>query len=553
LLERLLQKDVKKRITLDEVKRHAWILRDMADPEGWLRRTRVDHDSLSPTEDEARSAISSVRFRWTNTRLVKGISSLVRNVRTSRSRRAPPTQLRTPHEKERDYKDVGTRSAPQSHLARHKSAAAAIGSREKGKEVMSQQHHPQPQRVSPRAETSSSASMKSSQTAKSSTFEPFAMWGAGSSSVPGRKSRRNSSNSSPALAIDSLQVSSLTVPNRGPSRVGSPQPLTPSSAYGTSYSASQLPSPVSDPSPSQRTPPERPLSRISNLVMRWLGKSPTPVGSSAASTYSRGPSPHHLASTLSLVPTSGTLAPSSLAAMGSVSVGAATGRQVVRHDLTVRRSEDAFHHMRGRYSSGSGEPLTNAMRAASWGEVRPSEDLTSLYSGERMDDALDQDTMLLGAGGVAQSPISSLPTGSGVLSTVSSSISLGPPVLSAAQALLLARTDNNTDPPALPSAPDPAAQDRQRLSQYRISHHQSTSPLARPSYSRGETSGTAVTNYSSSEESEDLCIGQRTPSELDYHPTNLQRSTSQMYREEDEASSDDSEEHARPLEAYYCP
>ena len=407
-----------------------------------------------------------------------------------------------------------------------------------------QPRRPSPRRITNRGETSSTGSMKSSQTTKSSTFEPFAMWGGAPS---GRKSRRNSSsNSTPALAIDSLQVSSLTVPPRGPSRVGSPQPLTPNSACGTSYSASQLPSPVSDPSPSQPSPPERPLSRLRNAIMGWLGKSPTPGGSSAASTYSRGPSPQE-ASTSSLVPMSATLAPSSLAAAGSVSVGTAMGKQVVRRDLTVRRSEDAFHHMRGRRSSSGGEPLSFAMRAASWGEMRPSEDLTSLYSGERVEDALDQDTMLLGAGGVAQSPVSSLPTGSGVLSNVSSSVSLGPPVLSAAQALLLARTDNT--PPELPSAPDPAAQDLQRQSQYRSAHHQhTTSPLARPSLNRGESSrATAVYSSSSSSSGDsddgDLSAGRRTPS----YRTDLQRSTSQMYREEDDESSD-SEGGQVPLE-----
>ncbi|THH29612.1 hypothetical protein EUX98_g4585 [Antrodiella citrinella] len=237
LLEKLLEKEVTKRITLDEVKRHPWILRDMANPEKWLLTTEVK-DPLTTTESETRSAISSVRFRWSDTRLVRGISSLVRNVRTSRSRKAPPTLLRTVDEPAREkYKDVGVRSAPQAHLARHKSAAAGIGTRDKGKEVMSQ-----PRRVSPRNETASNASMRSSQT-KTSTFEPFAMWAAGNPSGSGRKSRRNSSSSTPALAIDSLQVSSLTVPRRGSSRVGSPQPLTPNSAYGTSYSASQVPSP----------------------------------------------------------------------------------------------------------------------------------------------------------------------------------------------------------------------------------------------------------------------------------------------------------------------
>ncbi|KZT67426.1 kinase-like protein, partial [Daedalea quercina L-15889] len=39
LLVGLLEKDARKRITLDQVKRHPWILHDMQDPEQWLRET----------------------------------------------------------------------------------------------------------------------------------------------------------------------------------------------------------------------------------------------------------------------------------------------------------------------------------------------------------------------------------------------------------------------------------------------------------------------------------------------------------------------------------
>ena len=382
----------------------------MENPEAWIRATRVDQDSLSPTELETKTAVSSVIFRWTDTRIIKGLSSFVKNVRSKRTA-ASSSRVRGSAD-EKDYSNrVGTRSAPNTQLSRHKSAAATMGTRDnsthnRGKEVMSHQAHPQPRRVSPRAETSSTASMKSSHTNKSATFEPFAMWGAGSSGS-GRKSRRNSNtketsthtsshssttsmpHGAPALAIDSLQVSSLTVPSgRGPSRVGSPQPLTPNSAGGTSSSTSQIPSPVSDPSPSQPTPPERPTSRLSNFLGRMFGKgkdsgngtgstagsqnnssnaTPTAGSSEAASMYSRGPSPQE-ASTSSLVPMSTTLAPFFSVAT-AVGVGRGTGvgrgssvsrvlsttleRQAARRDLTGRRSEDAFHQVRGRQSEGS--------------------------------------------------------------------------------------------------------------------------------------------------------------------------------------------------------
>lgn len=462
----------------------------------------------------------------------------MRNVRSSRSRRAPSSRLR--ESEEYADKDVGTQSAPNTRLTRHKSTSAVVNvpGQDKGKHTASQQV---PRRVSPRAEPSSSASLKNA--SHRSTFEPFAMWGPGGASIAGsgRKSRRGSSNGSPVLALDSLQV-----PYRGPPRVGSPQPPTPNSTGGTSYPASQVSSPVSEQSPSQPTPPERPLSRLSSLVMRWLGRNtPTP---SSTSAYSAGPSPQKT-STSSLVPVSSvTLAQSSSTVAAFASVGSAAGRQI-RRDLMVRRSEDAFQQLKSRQSNGSEEPLSLAMRAASWGEVRPSEDLTSLYSGEKGEEALDQETMLLGAGGVAQSPVLSIPTGSGVLSTVSSSVSLGPPILSAAQALLLSRRENNTEPP---SVSDPASHDLQRQCQYRPHHQHTMSPLAQSAIDRGEFHRNP--SYSSSlldEESDEGSPGQRTPSELNYHHqhnrANLQRNTSLRYREEDEESSDSEEENI-PLE-----
>ncbi|KAH8100863.1 kinase-like domain-containing protein [Cristinia sonorae] len=178
LLQKLLEKDVKKRITLDDVKRHPWIIRDMANADDWLRYTRVGQDSLSPTEHETRSAISSVRFRWSDTRLMKGISSIVKTVRVPRVRRVPSSRLREAAEAKeyKKYKDVGTRSAPQAHMSRHKSTTAVIDGRGKAKEVTSHVE-PQPRRQAPRAETSSMASVKSSQT-RTSSIVPFSSWAA---------------------------------------------------------------------------------------------------------------------------------------------------------------------------------------------------------------------------------------------------------------------------------------------------------------------------------------------------------------------------------------
>lgn len=179
-------------------------------------------------------------------------------------------------------------------------------------------------------------------------------------------------------------------------------------------------------------------------------------------------------------------------------------------DLSARRSEDAFRQRQQQFSL--------AMRAASWGEVGEyarmpgdeEQDRGSLYSGgDRGEEPLDADVLLVGAGGVAQSPVPSVP--SGVLSTVSSTVSLGPPVLSAAQALLQ-RVEAVETPP---SVSDPAVQDPNVIRQYHRLH--AMSPLAQ--------------SLRGSEDEE---------SEEDGQP-----GMSELYREDDEES--ESEENA-PLE-----
>ncbi|KAH9970563.1 kinase-like domain-containing protein [Lactifluus volemus] len=65
LLERLLEKDMSKRITLDEVKRHRWFLRDIPDRDRWVRETLPDNKVISAiTEDAISDAVSPLRFRW---------------------------------------------------------------------------------------------------------------------------------------------------------------------------------------------------------------------------------------------------------------------------------------------------------------------------------------------------------------------------------------------------------------------------------------------------------------------------------------------------------
>ncbi|KAF9232951.1 kinase-like domain-containing protein [Melanogaster broomeanus] len=99
LLDKFLQKDVRKRITLDNAKRYPWFLNDILNPEEWLRQTSPSrNDIVVVTENETRTAMTTARFTWGwHRRLTNRISSLFRNVRTPR-----PSSSRNPHD---DYDD----------------------------------------------------------------------------------------------------------------------------------------------------------------------------------------------------------------------------------------------------------------------------------------------------------------------------------------------------------------------------------------------------------------------------------------------------------------
>ncbi|KAI0925686.1 hypothetical protein AcW1_008060 [Taiwanofungus camphoratus] len=483
LLQLLLEKDVKKRITLDQVKRHPWILRDIADSQEWLRETQLDRQSsLEPTPDETSSAMSLVRFRWSS-RLTNRISLLLRNVRPQRSFWSSAAR-----NSDDEYKDVGVRSVPDDiRLSRHRSTTGAIHrhqsrDRDRDRDLRDKNK----QRLSQRVDISRNKS-SADVSARSKNFEPYASGTAGPSSMTGSAPKRRRGSFPSKIPETMLQVPK-------PRRIGSPQPSPQSSSPGGEQSG-------------QQSPEERPRSRLSLSWMRNLR------GSKQASY---GPSPHE--------------------ATTSAAVRRSRSGRAARERL-ARRSEDAFNSATPSRRSTTSGRLSLAMRAASWGEVaeyaRPSEDLTSLYSGERAEEALDDDTLFLGAGGVAQSPVPSIP--SGLLSTVSSTNSLTPgpsvpPSMSAAHAIL-----QRTEGGDLSSAPDPAAQDT-RQTQMRL---RTTSPLARMSYNPRNISLDAAAYDEYDDDS--MFEEDSRSSELD--EVDLQPSTSQMYQDEDEESDDEDQFH----------
>lgn len=61
LLKRLLEKDPNNRITLEEIKRHPWLLEDICDPENWVKETDPkNYQLLEVTQQEVDGAVSIV-------------------------------------------------------------------------------------------------------------------------------------------------------------------------------------------------------------------------------------------------------------------------------------------------------------------------------------------------------------------------------------------------------------------------------------------------------------------------------------------------------------
>ncbi|KAI0833546.1 kinase-like domain-containing protein [Trametes gibbosa] len=541
LLERLLEKDARKRITLEGVKRHPWILRDLENPEDWLRETKLtNYLSLEPTPDETKSAMSLVRFRWfpTAQRITTSLSSLFRHVRPQRSFR------RNARQEDDDTKDVGVHSAPNyAHLTRQRTAPGHHHHRHEP-----HQHDRHHSSVREKTKHRSRAELSRNKSAGDivskplpltpKTFDPWPIWNAGStpssSTAVAQTAGPSRTGKAPATA--------LQVPVRS-SRIGSPLP--------SPVSSSQVSTPTTE-NPSHSPDSERPRS----MVTSWIRK----FGSGQRQS-SYGPSP--------------------VEATGSLG----SGRVQHNHHPSAtappsRDSVDALSsHVTSRQSSvsmGLGR-LTKAMRAASWtgpefAHARPSEDMTSLYSGERPEDQLDDDTLLLGAGGVAHSPVPSVGPNSALLSTVSSANSLGGGIantaatMCATQAILSRMYEGGAEPSAAgaPSQQDSGCGGRQAASQVRL---RTTSPLAQvASFNQSELSvdsGSSGISYDSADDGSSFftppVARHRRPGDSDDDEEaeaetetkegegddeghfSLHPSTSQMYQDEDEESGDEGE------------
>lgn len=85
LLSRLLEKDAGHRITLDQAKRHAFALRGMKDPQGWLNRTSIhDQTCVTVTNEEVAAAVT--RGNSIRDKLKRGLSKLSNRLGFHRNR-----------------------------------------------------------------------------------------------------------------------------------------------------------------------------------------------------------------------------------------------------------------------------------------------------------------------------------------------------------------------------------------------------------------------------------------------------------------------------------
>ncbi|KAI0749809.1 kinase-like domain-containing protein [Daedaleopsis nitida] len=178
LLEKLLEKNCEKRITLEQVKQHPWILNDLEKPEEWLRETRLTrYLQLEPTHDETDSAMSSVRFHWLP-RIGNRILSTLKSVRPQRSFRRPPQEAETKDE------GVGVHSEPHIvHVARRQTVTGPSPS------ARHHHHHHSVREKGKRRSRQDLTRNKSTNDIGAKppkAFEPWAMWHNGSSAGPSR-------------------------------------------------------------------------------------------------------------------------------------------------------------------------------------------------------------------------------------------------------------------------------------------------------------------------------------------------------------------------------
>ncbi|RDB29124.1 Serine/threonine-protein kinase ssp1 [Hypsizygus marmoreus] len=344
LLDHLLQKDVKNRITLEKLKCNKWFLRDLSDPKKWLQLT-LPKGKIDVTYGEEQEAMSTVHFRWHWGVVSRRISSLFRR---SREANQEGQDARGP-----------VRSDPNVRIRRHRSAALAdrrrpdtsdlniYGSKnDKGK------HH---------AESDPSSEPSSSSGTRPKSIERWPV-----SSIGGSIAHRGPSptpkgyHGSPSILIDDRT-----------------RPSNTTSAAGSS-SASGNVSPQSSPTTTDK--PRARFAMFLNTISQWRPNKFSSPQSGSSPSDSAGPS-----SSTDVTQRTRTI---------SIKAHARTNRP-------TRRSEEALRYYQRTSTTprvGSG-PLTADRRASSWGQGDQPMEFAEVLS-ECSSNELNDREMIVGSGGV---------------------------------------------------------------------------------------------------------------------------------------------------------
>ncbi|KAJ1917262.1 hypothetical protein H4219_003292 [Mycoemilia scoparia] len=81
LLQRLLDKDYRTRITIEEIKTHPWVLQDLTSPSHWISDTHPIHRPiLSVTKEEMDSAVLTVIHKKLRARIRRGVSKISKSI-----------------------------------------------------------------------------------------------------------------------------------------------------------------------------------------------------------------------------------------------------------------------------------------------------------------------------------------------------------------------------------------------------------------------------------------------------------------------------------------
>ncbi|KIK89133.1 hypothetical protein PAXRUDRAFT_152202 [Paxillus rubicundulus Ve08.2h10] len=374
LLASFLQKDVRKRITLDNAKRYSWFLNDILNPNEWLRQTSPSkNDIVVVTENETRTAMTTAKFTWGwHRRLTNRISSLFRNVRTPR-----PSSSRNCQDDDDDDSNIAVHSLPSSVVVgRHKSSDTRLA----GPDMREKQKR----RRGVRSVILRNESTPNMARRREKSIERWAR--------SASKGSPQDPNSNVAHASVSRRASEML-----PSGDKQPHLVVGSSRSSKTHSR-----------PSSREGPhvsERSHHRFSLSSMKYwrprsshkTSQASSPLNTSSGTSISQGNPPEP--------------GPSA--------------------DIMARRSDEVLrHHDKGSLRNGHElyGTFTAARRASSWGEpMNYVEDVTSLNSGDH--EGLDDDAMFLGAGGIAKESttlVSNLPWG---LNQATEAISLPPSAL----------------------------------------------------------------------------------------------------------------------------